>query len=88
MGFLELFLIAVGLSADAFAVSVCTGLTLEEFNRKKALITGLYFGIFQAAMPMVGYLVGHFFADMIVAYDHWIAFLLLALIGGKAIQWS
>lgn len=88
MGFLELFLIAVGLSADAFAVSVCTGLTLEEFKWKKALITGLYFGIFQAAMPLTGYLVGHFFADMIVAYDHWIAFLLLALIGGKMIRES
>ncbi|MGI6402634.1 MAG: manganese efflux pump MntP family protein [Oscillospiraceae bacterium] len=88
MGFFELLLIAVGLSADAFAVAVCTGLTLEKFRLKKALITGLYFGIFQAAMPLIGYLVGHFFADMIVAFDHWVAFFLLALIGGKMIKES
>ncbi|HHY52909.1 MAG TPA: manganese efflux pump [Clostridiales bacterium] len=88
MGFFELLLIAVGLSADAFAVSVCTGLTLEKFKLNKALITGLYFGIFQAAMPLTGYLVGRSFADMIVTYDHWIAFILLAIIGGKMIKES
>lgn len=88
MGFTELFIIAVGLSMDAFAVSVCTGLTLRERLLSKALVVGLYFGLFQAAMPLIGYLAGTLFADMITTFDHWIAFLLLALIGGKMIRES
>ncbi len=85
MGLFELFLIAVGLSMDAFAVSVCKGLAMGKPSWKKALIIGLYFGIFQAAMPLLGYALGSRFADMIVSFDHWIAFALLAIIGGKMI---
>jgi len=85
MGFLELFLIAAGLSMDAFAVAVCTGLSSRERLFKKAVIVGLYFGFFQAAMPLIGYLIGAQFADAISAFDHWIAFVLLLFIGGKMI---
>lgn len=85
MNILELFLTAVGLSMDAFAVSVCMGLTMPKATLKKALIVGLYFGIFQAAMPLTGYLLGTQFADKITAYDHWIAFTMLVAIGGKMI---
>jgi putative Mn2+ efflux pump MntP len=85
MSLTELFLLAVGLSMDAFAVSVCSGLTMRESVLKKALITGVYFGVFQAAMPLAGYAAATFFADMITAYDHWIAFTLLCAIGGKMI---
>jgi len=85
MTFIELFIIAVGLSMDAFAVAVCAGLTMEKVSLKKALIVGLYFGIFQAGMPLIGYFTATLFAGRIVAYDHWIAFGLLAFIGGKMI---
>lgn len=84
----ELFLIAVGLSMDAFAVAICTGLSMKRFSMKKALTVGLYFGVFQAAMPLIGYIVGSQFADKITAYDHWIAFVLLLLIGGNMIKES
>lgn len=83
MNMLSLFLIAVGLSMDAFAVAVCKGLALPRINLKKCFIVGIYFGVFQALMPLIGYLVGHRFAASITAYDHWIAFGLLAIIGGK-----
>ncbi|MDR1638738.1 MAG: manganese efflux pump MntP family protein [Clostridiales bacterium] len=83
MSFLELFLIAVGLSMDAFAVALCSGLTMPKATLKKCLIVGLYFGIFQAVMPLTGYLLGTSFAEKIVAFDHWIAFVLLLFIGGK-----
>jgi putative Mn2+ efflux pump MntP len=85
MNLLELFLIAVGLSMDAFAVALCTGLTMNRFRVRKALIVGLYFGIFQAGMPLIGYLLGSTFADKIMDFDHWIAFILLGIIGGKMI---
>ncbi len=85
MKLLELFIIAVGLSMDAFAVSICTGLSMKKSSIKKALIVGLYFGIFQAVMPLIGYFLGSQLADRITAFDHWIAFLLLAFIGGKMI---
>lgn len=88
MSLLELFLIAVGLSMDAFAVAICKGLSMRQIRLKKALIVGLYFGIFQAVMPLLGYLLGARFADKITAYDHWIAFVLLAFIGGKMIKES
>lgn len=88
MNIAELFLIAVGLSMDAFAVAICTGLAMKRFSMKKALTVGLYFGVFQAAMPLIGYLVGSQFADKITAYDHWIAFILLTLIGGNMIKES
>ena len=85
MSTLELILIAVGLSMDAFAVAVCHGLSMKKASFQKALIVGLYFGIFQGAMPLIGYLVGSQFSDLIAAADHWIAFGLLSLIGAKMI---
>ena len=86
MSLFELFLIAIGLSMDAFAVSVCKGLSMVKMNHRHALIIGLYFGGFQALMPFLGYLLGARFQDAITAYDHWIAFFLLALIGGNMIK--
>lgn len=83
MGFLELFLIAVGLSADAFSVSVCKGLNMRKLNLKHAYVIALFFGVFQAVMPLLGYLLGTGFSEYIEKYDHWIAFVLLAFIGGK-----
>ena len=85
MGFLELALLAVGLSMDAFAVAICAGLTMTKVNIKKALVIGLYFGIFQAGMPLIGYFTANIFADRITAYSHWIAFGLLAFLGIKMI---
>jgi putative Mn2+ efflux pump MntP len=80
-----IILVALGLSMDAFAVSVCIGLAAEKASVKKALIVGLYFGVFQALMPLIGYFLGTQFADKITAFDHWIAFGLLCFIGGKMI---
>ena len=85
MTLLELFIIAVGLSMDAFAVAVCKGLNMWRVTFKNALIIGLYFGIFQALMPLAGYFLGGTFSKYIERYDHWIAFVLLAVIGGKMI---
>lgn len=85
MGLMELLLIAVGLSMDAFAVSVCHGMRMQKVSMKKALVVGLYFGGFQALMPLLGYLLGAQFASYITAFDHWIAFVLLLLIGGKMV---
>lgn len=83
MRLIELLLIAAGLAMDAFAVSICTGMPMRKITLKKALIVGLYFGAFQAAMPLIGYWAGSRFAEKISAFDHWIAFVLLAFIGGK-----
>ena len=80
---IELFLLGVGLSMDAFAVSVCKGLGMRKLNKKQALIIGLYFGGFQAFMPFVGWLLGSQFQKYITSIDHWIAFILLGFIGGK-----
>ena len=80
---IELFLLGVGLSMDAFAVSVCKGLGMKKLNKKQALIIGLYFGGFQALMPFVGWLLGSQFQKYITSIDHWIAFILLGFIGGK-----
>ena len=85
MTLLELFIIAVGLSMDAFAVAICKGLNMRRVTFKNALIIGLYFGIFQALMPLTGYFLGGTFSKYIERYDHWIAFALLAVIGGKMI---
>ena len=85
MGFLELFLIAVGLSADAFSVSVCKGLNMRKLNLKHAYIISLFFGVFQAVMPLLGYLLGTGFSKYIERFDHWTAFVLLGFIGGKMI---
>lgn len=86
MGFIELFLLAVGLSMDAFAVSVCKGLAMDRINLKKAGIVGLWFGGFQAGMPLLGYFLGYRFSDAIQSVDHWIAFVLLCLIGFNMIR--
>ena len=86
MSLLELFLIAVGLSMDAFSVSVCKGLTTKRFSWRMALVCGLWFGFFQALMPTIGYFLGAQFQEMIEAYDHWIAFGLLFLIGTNMIR--
>lgn len=86
MGLLELFLMAVGLSMDAFAVSVCKGLATKQVRLKHMLCAGLWFGGFQALMPTIGYLLGSGFADYVTAFDHWIAFVLLTIIGGNMIK--
>ena len=83
MGFLELFLIGVGLSMDAFAVAVCQGLCMPRLNLRFALVIALFFGGFQALMPFAGWLLGAQFAGYIQQIDHWLAFVLLAVIGGK-----
>ena len=83
--FIELFLMGVGLSMDAFAVSVCKGLGMRKLNKKQALVIGLYFGGFQALMPLIGWLLGSQFQQYITNIDHWIAFILLGFIGGKMI---
>lgn len=88
MSILELFILAVGLSMDAFAVSVCKGLSLGKIKPKHKCIAGAWFGGFQALMPLIGYFLGSFFAEMIEKYDHWVAFVLLAIIGGNMIKES
>lgn len=85
MSYPELILVAIGLSMDAFAVAICIGLKLKKTDLKKALVVGLYFGFFQALMPLVGYTFAVQFDEKIIAYDHWIAFVLLGIIGGKMI---
>lgn len=86
MSFAELFILAVGLSMDAFAVSVCKGLSLGKIKPKHMCIAGAWFGGFQALMPLTGYFLGKYFADMITQFDHWIAFVLLLLIGGNMVR--
>lgn len=86
MGIIELFLIAFGLSMDAFAVSVCKGLSTRKLQWKHYLLIGLWFGGFQALMPAIGYLLGSAFEQYIKAFDHWVAFFLLVLIGGNMLK--
>lgn len=88
MNFWELLLIAVGLSMDAFAISICKGLSVERIEKKHLLITGLWFGGAQALMPLIGYLLGTGFRSFIERVDHWIAFVLLGLIGLSMIKES
>ena len=88
MGFFELFLIAVGLSMDAFAVAICKGLSVRKLKLSHMLITGAYFGVFQAIMPLIGYYLGQTFESYITSFDHWIAFVLLSLIGANMIRES
>lgn len=85
MGILELCLIGVGLSMDAFAVSVCKGLKMPKINKVQLFFIALFFGGFQALMPLIGYFLGKQFEQYIVSFDHWVAFALLAFIGGKMI---
>ncbi len=81
MGVIEIFLISLGLAMDAFAVSVCKGLAMKKMNWKKAIIIGLYFGVFQAVMPIIGFFLGTTFEGFITNVDHWVAFILLVVIG-------
>lgn len=83
--FIELFLIGVGLSMDAFAVSVCKGLGMQRVNKKQMLVIGVYFGGFQALMPLIGWALGIRFQEYITSMAHWVAFVLLIIIGGKMI---
>ena len=86
MGLIQLFILAVGLSMDAFAVSICKGLSIRKLKLCQALVVGAWFGAFQALMPAVGWLLGSAFTDLIESVDHWIAFVLLSLIGGNMIR--
>lgn len=86
MSMLTLFITAIGLSMDAFAVSICKGLAMKKLSVKNACIVGLWFGGFQALMPFIGYLLGSRFEQYVTAIDHWIAFALLTLIGLSMIR--
>lgn len=86
MSLYELFIIAVGLSMDAFSVAICKGLSTGKLQKKHYLIIGAWFGGFQALMPAIGYLLGSTFSDKISAYDHWVAFVLLVLIGANMLR--
>lgn len=86
MGFVELLLLAVGLSMDAFAVSICKGLAMKKATLKAELTCGVWFGGFQLLMPLIGYFLGTLFAEAIQAIDHWVAFLLLAVIGANMLK--
>ncbi len=85
MGILELLLVALGLSMDAFAVAVCKGLNMSKINYKRGALIALFFGTFQALMPLIGWFLGVQFEEYIVSFDHWVAFILLGFIGGKMI---
>ena len=86
MGIIELILLSIGLGMDAFAVSICKGISMKKMDWKKACIIGLYFGGFQAIMPVIGYFLGSTFEIFITNFDHWVAFILLAIIGGNMIK--
>lgn len=86
MGFFELMMLAVGLSMDAFAVSICKGLSMKKAGVKEGAICGIWFGGFQALMPVIGFFLGTLFAKQIEAFDHWVAFILLALIGANMLK--
>lgn len=86
MGTIEIILIGVGLAMDAFAVAVCKGLSIRNITIKKELIVGTYFGLFQGLMPLIGFLLGTTFQDIIIKIDHWVAFILLSIIGINMIK--
>lgn len=88
MGIWELLVLAIGLSMDAFAVSICKGLSVKEIKVRHMVCAGLYFGGFQALMPLLGYLLGMRFQHLIESFDHWIAFVLLVLIGANMVRES
>ncbi len=83
--FFTLLLMGVGLAMDAFAVSICKGLSMRKVNKKQCLVIGLFFGGFQALMPFLGWVLGSQFEQYITSIDHWIAFILLGFIGGKMV---
>ena len=86
MEILEIILIAIGVAMDAFAVSICKGLSMKKMNWKKALIIGAYFGIFQGVMPLIGYFLGVTFQNLVTQIDHWVAFVLLSFVGLKMLK--
>jgi putative Mn2+ efflux pump MntP len=86
MGIVELMIIAIGVSMDALAVSICKGLSVRSVTGRQMLSTGLWFGGFQALMPLIGYFAGVHFASVVSSVDHWIAFILLGIIGGNMIK--
>ena len=86
MGFAELLLLAVGLSMDAFAVSICKGLATSKATLRGSFLCGIWFGGFQALMPLIGFFLGTLFAEAIEAFDHWVAFILLAIIGANMLK--
>ena len=86
MGIVELLLIGIGLSMDAFAVAICKGLNMKKINKVHCFVIALFFGGFQALMPFIGWLLGKQFEVYITSVDHWIAFVLLALIGGNMVK--
>ena len=88
MGFGELLILAVGVSMDALAVAICKGLSIQKLKLRHALIVGAWFGVFQALMPTIGWLLGSAFSNLITAIDHWVAFVLLGIIGGNMIRES
>ena len=85
MSYFEIFMIGVGLSMDAFAVAICKGLAMPKLDKVQTLVIALFFGGFQALMPFIGWMLGKQFEAYITSFDHWIAFILLAIIGGKMI---
>lgn len=86
MRILEILLISVGLAMDAFSVSICKGLSMKKLSWKKTIIIAAYFGIFQALMPVIGFLLGSTFESLVTKIDHWIAFILLGIIGANMIK--
>lgn len=86
MGIVEITLLGIGLAMDAFAVSICKGLSMKKMNWKNAIIIALYFGIFQELMPVIGYFLGTTFEGLVTKFDHWLAFALLLAIGGSMIK--
>ena len=88
MSLLDLFLIALGLSMDAFAVSICKGLSVRKLEARHAALCGVWFGVFQAGMPLLGFLLGSTFAGVISRFSHWVAFILMAAIGANMVRES
>lgn len=86
MNILEIILVSISLAMDAFAVSLCKGMSFSNSKYNNGLVVGLYFGLFQAIMPLIGYMIGNRFHDLIISIDHWISFFLLAFIGIKMIK--
>lgn len=86
MSFIEIFFIGVGLAMDAFAVSICKGLSMKKLDVKKGMVIGGYFGFFQGIMPLIGFLLGFSFESFITKIDHWVAFILLSIIGGNMLK--
>lgn len=85
MNIIQILFISIGLAMDAFAISICKGLCIKSLNKKKIIKVSLYFGIFQAIMPIIGYFIGDLFDEILMSIDHWIVFVLLVIIGANTI---